>query len=136
MLQKLLRKAQVDREWVLNRLTEQANASALDYFTQTSAGQLELRDMNELSDAMRRNLKSIKISKTKNGRSISVTVVDQQQAVGMLAKFLQMFTKKADREDAGRIGDLIERGVKRIRACKDLDAWRDVGVDDKFSDTD
>ena len=61
----------------------------LDYFKIDDNGKLRL-DMSNLTDAQRRNLKSIKISDTKYGRSISVAVADQRHAVHMLAKYLQM----------------------------------------------
>lgn len=136
MLQRLLKEVSVDRDWVVRRWREQADASALDYFIQTPDGQLELRDISELSDAMRRNLKSIQISKTENGESISVTVVDQQRAVGMFAKYIQMFKRMPDAGNCERIGDLIEQGVKRIRKCRDLDAWKTEAMDDEFNDLD
>jgi len=134
LLEALMEKNAVDTEFVLNRWLEQANGSALDYFHIEEDGRLGALDLTSITDAQRRNLKSIKISDTKYGQSISITVADQQKAVEMFAKYLQMLTEKAEPEDADRIGDLIEAGVKRIRANKDLNAWKDGAFDTKFSD--
>ena len=131
LLETLLEKNKVDTEFVISRLLEQANGSALDFFH----GRLGALDLASITDAQRRNLKSIKITDTKYGQSISIAVSDQQRAVEMFAKYLQMFTKELEPEDAGRIGDLIEAGVKRIWANKDLNAWREIVAEGTFSQT-
>lgn len=126
MLRDMLTKAQFDAELVLSRWLEQANASPLDYFAITKDGNLGALNLRDLTEAQRCNLKSIKVSETKNGTTTTVTVCDQQHAVDMIARYLQMFTVKSRPDDDYRIGDLIEEGVKRIRKYKDLDAWREI----------
>lgn len=134
LLEELMKKNTVDTEFVLRRWLEQANGSALDYFRVEEDGRLGALDLASITTAQRRNLKSIKISDTKYGQSISITVSDQQRAIEMFAKYLQMFAEKDSPEDSRKIGDLIEAGVRRIRACKDINAWKDLGFDGGFSD--
>lgn len=140
LLEGLMQKNEVDTEFVLSRLLEQANASPLDYFTIDEGGWPSI-DMSAVNDAQRRNLRSVKITENttvnndgeeRTTRSVTVTVVDQQKAIEMFAKYLKMFTQELAEEDLGRIGDMIEAGVKRIRANKDLDAWRTI--DGEFSE--
>lgn len=144
LLESLMEKNAVDTEWVLTRWLEQANGSPLDYFHITSDGELGDLDLNGISDAERRNLKTIKVNRTfiagregaddKINENITITVADQQHAVDMFAKYMRMLTEKMPEEDRDRIGNLIEQGVKRIRACKDLDAWRDIDIGGQFND--
>ena len=134
MLRELLRKAAIDSEWVFNRWIEQANASPLDYFHITDDGKLGALNLNGLTEAQRRNLKAIKVTKHHGVETTTVTVCDQQHAVGMIARHLGLFLKNLAAPTAGRIGDLIEEGVKRIRKAKNLDAWKEIesglGFDD------
>ena len=137
LLEALLEKESAQSEWVIKRWLEQAEASPLDYFTITSDGNLGGLDLTNLSPAQRRNLKSIKYNKT-TSTSISakgtetetvterwdVTVVDQQKAVELMAKMLGMLTPQLEKETEDRIGELLERGVQRIRKMGDPEAWR------------
>jgi len=141
LLEGLMEKNAVNTEFVLSRMLEQANASPLDYFYVNERGQLGGIDVTGITDAQRRNLKTIRMTENsfvdKNGgehtsRSWHITVVDQQKAIEMFARYLQMFTRDMAEEDLTRIGDLIEAGVKRIRANKDLEAWRTI--DAEFSE--
>lgn len=142
LLEALMEKNQVDAEWVLARWREHADCSPLDYFYQTEDGDLHLRDIDSLNEIERRNLRSIDVTKTvSEGEDWStttykwkITVVDQQKAVEMFAKYLDMLTRSLDEDEVERIGDLIEAGVKRIRASKDLDAWKDDAIEGTFSE--
>lgn len=144
LLEGLLEKESAQSDWVIKRWLEQAEASPLDYFSITPDGGLGGLDLTNLSQAQRRNLKSIRynrtVTTTTTDHSVNetvhetwhVTVVDQQKAVELLAKMLGMLQPKMDSEDVDRIGDLLERGVKRIQQSKDLDGWRTI--DGEFSE--
>lgn len=147
LLEALMEKNEVDAEWVLARWKEQADGSPLDYFYQTPGGDLNLRDLDDFTEVERRNLKSLKVTKsvtevegakgsftTTTRYTWHVTVQDQQKAVEMFAKYLGLLTRTLDEEEVSRIGDLIEAGVKRIRASKDLDAWQQVAIEGEFSE--
>ena len=134
MLRDLLVKAEIDAEWVFRRWIEQANASPLDYFHITDDGKLGALNLNGLTEAQRRNLKAIKVTKHHGVETITVTVCDQQHAVGMMARHLGLFLQKLAPLKAGRIGDLIEEGVKRIRKAKNLDAWKEIDSGLGFDD--
>jgi len=144
LLEGLMQKNEVDTEFVISRLLEQANASPLDYFHVDDRGQIVGIDLTGVTEGQRRNLKSIRMTENtftdKSGndhttRSWVITVVDQQKAVEMFARYLKMFsTLEEDAVDAYRIGDRLAEGVKRIRASRDLDAWKDDAIDAKFSE--
>jgi len=133
LLAALMDKHKVDTEFAIARLLDQSNGSALDYFKEVG-GELEFIGMDSLTDVQRRNVKSVKISKNQWGQSVSLTVNDQQKAVELLGRYLQMFTKEIEPEDVERIGDLIEAGVKRIRANRDLQAWQSGAFEGTFSE--
>jgi hypothetical protein len=141
LLEALMQKNQIDTEFVISRILEQANASPLDYF-EVERGAIKGIDVGAINDAQRRNLRSIKMTENsfvdKHGnehssRSWHITVVDQQKAIEMFAKYLQMFTKSDELEDDARIGDLITLGVKRIREHKSLQAGVDA-IEGVFSE--
>ena len=133
LLAGLMEKNGVDTEWAIARLMDQANGSALDYFKEVR-GELTFVGMDALTDVQRRNVKAVKITNNQWGQSVSLTVNDQQKAVELLGRYLQMFTKELDPEDESRIGDLIEAGVKRIRENKDLNAWKLGAYEGTFSE--
>ena len=144
LLAALMEKNEIDTEWAIGRLVEQSNASPLDYFRITEDGGLGGFDLTEITPAQRRNLKSIKYTKTSMvqeegdneviNETWTVTMVDQQKAVELLGRYLQIFTKEAESEDVERIGDLITAGVKRIRANKALMEWKDGAFEGTFSE--
>jgi len=144
LLEALMAKNEVDAEWVLRRWKEQADGSPLDYFQITDDGDLGQLDLNGITDEQRRNLKEIRVTEntTRNSkddteyttRTVHVKVYDAQKAVEMFAKYLKMLTRDLEEEDVSRIGDLIEAGVKRIRASKDLDAWKNAATEGEFSE--
>ena len=134
LLEALMQKNEVDTEFVLSRLLEQANASPLDYFHITEDGCLGELDLSAVQDHERRTLRSIKVTNNKYGRTITVTVSDQQKAIEMFAKYLDMFRQEDSPEQERRIGDRIEQGVKRIRANRDLQAWKEGSIEGKFSE--
>ena len=125
MLEQLFTNAGIDATYVFRRWVEMSQATPLDYFTINDDGQPVL-DMSDLTTAQRANLKEIKITDTKFGRNITIKVYDAQRAVESIAKHLGLLLEKMADEDLERIGDIIERGVKRIKATKDLDGWRDI----------
>jgi hypothetical protein len=86
-------------------------------------------DFSNLTEDQRLNLKEITVTPTKYGTKYSIKTYDAQHAVDMIAKHLGLLVDRLPEKDAGRIGDLIEAGVKRIRATKDLDAWQDIVLD-------
>ena len=144
LLEALMEKNEVNAEWVLGRWKEQADCSPLDYLEEDCNGDIRMRSLESFTDVERRNLKAIRITKTvtrTEGDNFTnesttyrwhITVQDQQKAVEMFGKYLQMFTRDLDEDEVERIGDLIEQGVKRIRANKNLDAWRTI--DAEFSE--
>jgi hypothetical protein len=126
MIREALAKAKVDREWIIRRLVEQSNASPLDYFKVNEDGSLGELELSDLTPAQRRNLKTIRITRTKWGESITVAVCDQQRALSVLAKVIGLVPGRIREEAREKVGDLIERGVNAIRKHKDLDAWKEV----------
>ncbi len=142
LLEALMQKNEVDTEFVLSRILEASNASPLDYFAIRNDGMLGALDLSAVTDAQRRNLKSIRVTKTTTisehgneciNESFTVTVVDQQKAIDMFARYLQLYIKADERESDERIGDLIELGVKRIRKHKSLQAGIDA-IEGVFSE--
>ena len=132
MLRESFAKAKLDADFVLRRWLSQSKASPLDYFKITKDGKLGGVDLSNLTEDQRLNLKAIKITPTKFGETISVTVCDQAHALDMIARYLGLLTEKQPKENAERIGDLLEQGVNRIRETKDLDGWKDMIIDGEF----
>jgi hypothetical protein len=132
-LESLFIKAGIETEYVFRRWVEIASGSPLDYFNVTEDGRLNGVNLKDLTPAQRSNLKSITVSDTAHGQNIKVETYDAQKAVDSIAKHLGLLVDKMSDEDVERIGDLIERGVNRIRETKDLDGWKeiDLGVDYK-----
>ena len=128
MLEQLFTEAGIDAQWVFKRLVEMSQATPLDYFTINNAGQPVL-DMSDLTPAQRANLKEIKITDTKFGQNITVKVCDAQKAIDSIGRHLGLFIDRLPEKDVERIGDMLERAVKRIKATKDLDAWKDIILD-------
>ncbi len=128
LLEKLFTEAGIDARWVFHRWVQMSQATPLDYFTINDDGQPVL-DMSDLTPAQRANVKEIKITDTKFGQNITVKVWDAQKATDQIGKHLGLLVEKLADEDIERIGDLIERGVKRIKATKDLDGWKSVILD-------
>lgn len=134
LLEGVMEKAEVESEEIIKRWLEQANASPLDYFHVNERGQLGGIDLTNMTEAQRRNLRSIQVTDTQHGQSIKITVVDQQKATELLAKTLGMLQIQIDPQTEDRIGDLLEAGVKRIQRKMDADAWKRAAVDGEFSD--
>jgi len=132
MLEKLFIDAGIEADYVFKRWVEMSQASPLDYFKIAKDGKLGELDLSNLTEAQRLNLKAIKVTQTKFGETITVTVCDQARAVNMIAKHLGLLTEKTDNKDVERIGDIIEKGVARIKATKDLDGWKDMIIDGKL----
>lgn len=135
LLEGLLEKETAQSEWVIKRWLEQAEASPLDYFSISEDGNLGGLDLTDISPAQRRNLKSIRYNRStsiseKGSETVTeswhVTVVDQQKAVELMAKMLGMLTPQLDKETEDRIGELLEKGVQRIRKMGDPEAWRTI----------
>lgn len=135
MLAKLFIDAGIEADYIFKRWLSQSQASPLDYFKITKDGKLGDLDLSNLTEDQRLNLKAIKVTPTKFGETISVTVCDQAHAVDMIAKHLGLLAEKLPAEDGERIGDLIEAGVRRIKASKDLEGWRSIIVDGQLVDT-
>ena len=133
MLEQLFTNTGIDATYVFRRWVEMSQATPLDYFTINDDGQPVL-DMSDLTPAQRANLKEIKITDTKFGQNITIKVYDAQKAVESIAKHLGLLVDRLPEKDVERIGDLIEAGVKRIRATKDLNAWQDIVLDVEFSE--
>lgn len=134
MIRKLAAKADIDAETVFRRWIEQSNGSPLDYFEITEDGMLGELSLDDLSEAQRRNLKAIKVTRNSSGETITVTVCDQQRALHMIARHLGLLSDKQPSIESDKIGDLIEKGVKRIRKAKDLGAWKDIDLEMGFDD--
>lgn len=135
-LQKLFIDAGIEANYVFKRWVEMSQATPYDYFRVDEDGHMMLRSSESLTHAQKLNCKKLKVTKneatSKDGDTIYVTtrteleVVDSQRAISEIAKHLGLLIDKMADEDVERIGDIIERGVKRIRATKDLDGWKDV----------
>jgi len=132
MLEKLFIDAGIEADYVFKRWVEMSQASPLDYFEITKDGKLGDLDLSNLTEAQRLNLKAIKVTPTKFGDRVTIEVYDAQKAVDMIAKHLGLLAEKLPKEDDRRIGDLIEQGVARIRATKDLDGWKDIIIDSEI----
>jgi len=132
LLEKLFTEAGIETTYVFRRWLEMAESTAADYFT-FDTGRPVL-DMSNMTEAQRKNIKEIKISENRYGTNYSIKVVDQQAAVDAIAKHLGLLVDRLAEEDVERVGDLIERGVKRIKQTKDLDGWRDINLDVEFTE--
>jgi len=127
MLEKLFIDAGIEAQYVFKRWLEIAEGSASDYFNFDSGR--PVLDMSDLTPAQKRNLKSISINHTQHGTNYKIETYDAQRAIDTIGKHLGLLVEKMAEEDVERIGDIIERGVARIRSNKDLDAWKDVVID-------
>ena len=134
MLRELFAKAKLDADFVVRRWLSLANASPLDYFKITKDGKLGDLDLSNLTEDQRLNLKEIKVQRTKFGQNITIKVYDAQRAVESIAKHLGLLVEKLPEADVERIGDLIEKGVNRIRKTRDLDGWKEVILDVEFTE--
>jgi len=140
MLERLFIKAGIETEYVFRRWVEFAQATPLDYFRVDEDGYMILRPTDDLTPAQRTNLREIKLTTTKSAdgeyinQNVQVKVVDQQKAVDTIGKHLGLLVDKLDADDVERIGDLLERGINRIRETKDLDGWKDVILDAEFAE--
>lgn len=130
LLENLFADAGVETEYVFRRWLEMASGSAADYFT-FDKGRPTL-DMSDMTPAQRANLKSITISEGKYGTNYKIETYSAQQAISEIAKHLGLLVDKLDPEDIDRIGDLLEKGIKRIKSSKDLDGWKEVILDAEF----
>ncbi len=133
MLARLFSKAGIEADYVFRRWCEMAEASPLDYFTIDDLGTPRL-DMSDLTPAQRTNLKEVTITPTQHGDKITVKVVNQQRAIEMIAKHLGLLVDRLADEDVERIGDVIERGISRIKKSRDLDGWKDIVHDAEFTE--
>jgi phage terminase small subunit len=148
MLEKLFVKAGVEAEYVLSRFLEMAQATPLDYFEIDEAGGLGRLNLNGLTDSQRLNLKEIKVERTAVEKEspdgsivfqvvnekINIKVHDAQKALEILARHLGLLVERLAEEDISKIGDIIERGVKRIKQSKNLDAWEDIILDVEYKE--
>ncbi len=131
MLARLFSKAGIDADYVFRRWAEMAEASPLDYFEVTDSGDLGSLRLNDLTPAQRCNLQSIKVTEYMSegvvtSRATQVKVLNQQRAIEMIAKHLGLLVDRMAQEDVERIGDVIERGISRIKKSRDLDGWKDI----------
>ena len=124
MLEGLFVDAGIEAEYVFRRWLEIASGSAADYYT--FEGGVPRLDMSNMTPSQRANLKSISINHTQHGTNYKIEVYDAQRAIDTIGKHLGLLVDKLAEEDVERIGDLIEKGVNRIRASKDLDGWRSL----------
>ena len=127
MLEKLFTDAAIDVEYVLRRWLEIAEGSAADYFTFEDG--YPVLNMSDLTPAQMRNLKSITITEHKYGTNYKIETYDAQKAIDLVGRHVGLLIEKLPDEDVERIGDMLERAVKRIKATKDLDAWKDIVLD-------
>lgn len=142
MLEELFANAGIETEYVFRRWLEMAQASPLDYFNITADGNLGDLDLSAITPAQRMNLRSIRRTKSTTisekgsettTETIHVQVVDQQKAVDTIGKHLGLLVEKLADEDVERIGDMLEKGVSRIKKTRDLEGWRDVILDAEFT---
>jgi hypothetical protein len=126
MISELLEGTQIDAKWAIIRWIEQTEASPLDYFEINQDGGLGDLKIDGLSNAQKRNLKSIKVTRHRWGESITVSVCDQQRALASISKLLGLSSSTKPAETSPRVGDLIEKGVKKIRKARDAEAWKEI----------
>ena len=124
LLEGLFVDAGIEAEYVFRRWLEIASGSAADYYTFKDG--VPTLDMSNMTPSQRANLKSISINHTQHGTNYKIEVYDAQRAIDTIGKHLGLLVDKLAEEDVERIGDLIEKGVNRIRASKDLDGWRSL----------
>ena len=139
MLARLFSKAGIDANYVFRRWAEMSEASPLDYFEVTDSGDLGSLRLNDLTPAQRCNLQSIKVTEYMSegvvtSRTTQVKVLNQQRAIEMIAKHLGLLVGRLAQEDVERIGDVIERGISRIKKSRDLDGWKDIVLDAEFTE--
>lgn len=144
MLAKLFRDAGIEADYVFRRWLEMSQATPYDYFTVDDEGVTKLRPESELTPAQRLNVRKLKVTvnetQNKKGDRLYITTrteletVDQQRAVSEIAKHLGLLVDKLADEDVERIGDMIEKGVARIKANKDLDAWKELIEEAEFTE--
>lgn len=132
LLEDLFIDAGIETEYVFRRWLEIASGSAADYFT--FKGGLPVLDMSNMTPAQHANLKKITIKPGRNGTAYGIEVHDAHRAVDTIGKHLGLLVEKLDAEDTERIGDMLERAVKRIKATKDLDGWKSIVLDAEFSE--
>ena len=132
LLEKLFTEAGIETTYVFRRWLEMSQATAADYFTFEDG--VPKLDMSNMTEAQRKNIREIKVSENRYGTNYTIKVVDQQAAVDAIAKHLGLLIEKLAEEDIERVGDLIEKGVNRIRKAKDLEAWREIVLDAEFSE--
>ncbi len=132
LLEELFVDAGIETEYVFRRWLEIASGSAADYFTfEDGVPQL---DMSDMTPAQYANLKKITIKPGRNGIAYGIEVHDAHRAIDNIAKHLGLLVEKLDAEDTERIGDMLERAVKRIRDTKDLDGWKSIVLDAEYSE--
>jgi len=139
MVAKLFIDAGIEADYVFKRWVEMSQASPFDYFWIDDEGNMHLRATETLTQAQKLNCRKIKITEniTRNKKDdteyrtvrTELETVDQQKAVDTIGKHLGLLVEKLDEESIDRIGDLIEQGVARIRASKDLDGWKSIVFD-------
>ena len=127
LLQELFVDAGIEAEYVFKRWLEIAEGSAADYFT--FGGGNPVLDMSNMTPAQERNLKSISVSHTQHGTNYKIETYDAQKAIDTIGKHLGLLVDKLAEEDIERIGDLLEKGVARIRSSRDLDGWKTIVFD-------
>ena len=139
MLARLFSKAGIEADYVFRRWAEMAEASPLDYFHITPDGDLGELDLTDLTQAQRSNLQSIKVTEYMSkgvvtSRTTQVKVLNQQRAIEMIAKHLGLLVDRLAEKDIERIGDIIEKGISRVKASRDLDGWKDIVLDADFTE--
>ena len=127
MLEGLFIDAGIETEYVFRRWLEIASGSAMDYYKIVDGE--PVLDMSSMTPAQYGNLKSISITQTQHGTNYKIETYDAQKALETIGKHLGLLVEKLAEEDISRIGDIIEMGVKRIKATKDLDGWKSVVLD-------
>ena len=132
LLEKLFTDAGIETEYVFRRWLEIASGSAADYFTFDSGA--PVLDMSAMTPAQYANIKKISIKPGRDGTAYAIEVYCADRAVDNIAKHLGLLVEKLPEEDVERIGDMLERAVKRIRQTKDLDGWRDIVLDAEFTE--
>jgi len=132
MLEGLFIDAGIEASWVFRRWLEIASGSAADYFKFDDG--IPVLDMSDMTPAQKRNLKSISISQTQHGTNYKIETYDAQRAIDTVGKHLGLLVDKLADEDVERIGDMIEKGVARIKANKDLDGWKDLIEEAEFTE--
>ncbi len=98
ILQKTAEKELIKTEEIINELKNLAFSDATNYFSMLGAEGVSMEDVKKLPENVRRAIKSIKITNTREGQNVHFQLHDKVEALKILAKFTEDYIdrKKID----------------------------------------